>query len=61
MKLEKEMLSQIILINLIRNLDYVNGLLNKNLNKLTYQKICQMVYVHRSQKIYRVSVQTESR
>ena len=61
MNFEKEMLRQIILINLIRKLSGLeNGILNRNTNKLKYQKICKIIYKSCCQKIA-VSVRTQSR
>ena len=48
MNFGKQMLNKIILVNMIRKFffDRVNGISNRHLNKLKYQKMCEIIYVN---------------
>lgn len=55
MNFEKEMVDQIILINLIRkSIGPVNDILNRHAEKLKDQTLCRAIYVSWCQKIYGV-------
>ena len=61
MNFEKEMVDQIILINLIRkSIGPVNDILNRHAEKLKDQTLCRAIYVSWCQKIYGVWIRAES-
>ena len=57
MNFEKEILNQIILVNLIRQFFCtLNGILTRNKNKLKYNKMCRIIYANWCQEIYGISI-----